>query len=677
MSRKSALQRAPRRTRRGSCARGQGLAILLLCTAAVPALPRAAVAQAPDSIRYVALTTDVNALGLAVTNYGFFGNNFNSRSPSFEYPLGSGLEHMARAGLWVGAIGLDDQGAFTGVSAAIVDNVQGSSGVSETEFTPAGNAIEQRSRIANNRFFSPLAVSDQDLDCAYSDNPARTPSGNQRERHRPLNILVKQQMLGFSLPAAQDFIVARFTIVNQGAPLRDLHVGLYAQLVSGDKNAYFNWPPSSSSGPGSWYYSTWAEYDTTRRLYKEHYCRQLPYPGGCNFGYAPAWAGVKLLRASPDGVGAKTVSFNWWSFSPGDTTRDEDVERYALMSNGLRMDPVGNCIPGGQSCSPIMVLSVGPWAQVDPGDSVMVDFAFVGGAEEADLLDHAEFAQFAAEIDYELPAPPPSPRVHVETGRNRVDVYWDDSPESVTDPTSLAPGGLDFEGYRVYLGRDRQQPTRVAQVDLAGGVHDTTGFNTGLDRVRLATPRVIDGIAYLYRMSVTNLLDGFNYYGAVTSYDLGDVQVESLESGLSQNKFLAVPNARAGEVARAVTVYPNPYRVEARWDQGRQVRDHYLWFANLPERCVLRIYTLSGDQVFETRFDGRAYTGAGTRGLYDPNRDLDTGAPALSGASYAWNLITTEGQAIASGLYLYAVEDLEGGAVSRGKFLIVKSDREN
>jgi hypothetical protein len=40
-------------------------------------------------------------------------------------------------------------------------------------------------------------------------------------------------------------------------------------------------------------------------------------------------------------------------------------------------------------------------------------------------------------------------------------------------------------------------------------------------------------------------------------------------------------------------------------------------------------------------------------------------------------MISANGQAIASGLYLYAVENLDGGAVSRGKFLIVKSDREN
>src|SRR5687768_832197 len=31
--------------------------------------------------------TNNNLVGLTTTNYGFFGNNFTSRSPSFEFPL--------------------------------------------------------------------------------------------------------------------------------------------------------------------------------------------------------------------------------------------------------------------------------------------------------------------------------------------------------------------------------------------------------------------------------------------------------------------------------------------------------------------------------------------------------------------------------------------------------------
>ena len=99
------------------------------------------------------------------------------------------------------------------------------------------------------------------------------------------------------------------------------------------------------------------------------------------------------------------------------------------------------------------------------------------------------------------------------------------------------------------------------------------------------------------------------------------------------------------------------------------MRDHYLWFASLPRRCTLRIYTLSGDQVFETHFDGDSYHGEGTRGLYDPRQDLDTGAAGALGASFAWNLITSQGQALATGLYIFSVENAENGHVSRGKFL--------
>ena len=40
-------------------------------------------------------------------------------------------------------------------------------------------------------------------------------------------------------------------------------------------------------------------------------------------------------------------------------------------------------------------------------------------------------------------------------------------------------------------------------------------------------------------------------------------------------------------------------------------------------------------------------------------------------------MITSEGQAAATGLYLFSVEDLDSGKVSRGKFLIVKTDRED
>jgi hypothetical protein len=622
-----------------------------------------------ETVRYVSRLANVNRVGLGVTNYGFFGNNFTSRSPSFEFPLGSGLEHMSRAGLWVGALALADTGGFVGVTTALVDAAQGGASASETEFAPLSDVVSERSRITNNRAYSPAAIADQDLIAEYGDATPKSASGNQNERHTPLHIRVRQTTLGFTLRSANAFVVARFTVINDGPTLSDVWLGMYAQLASGNKNLYSVWPPSAGSGPGSWYFKAHIEYDAARRLYAERYCLAPPYPGGCAAQGVPAWAGVQLLGSTPGTIADRRVNWRWWTFALGDVDRDEDGERYHLMSDSLVDDPNGCALLG--QCSPIQLLSVGPFPLLTHGDSLTFDVAFVGGEDRAALLRNADYAQFAHDLNYRLPSAPPSPLVFVEAGSQHADVWWDDSPESTVDPTSPAPGGRDFEGYRIYLGPDQQAPTQVLQFD----VRDATGFNTGLESALAPEPLVRDRVRYRYRRRIEGLKDGFRYWGAVTSYDTGDSAVASLESGLSQGKFMVIPTATASEHT-GVFVFPNPYRVEAVWDAGRPPRDKVIWFGGLPERCVIRAYTLAGDQVLSFDYDGRVYHTENVRGLWTPDHNPDTGAPAVSRAAFAWDLISDRGQAIASGLYLWAVEDRSDGSVQRGKLLVIKSDRE-
>ena len=636
----------------------------LALLALTPALPGHA-----QSVRYVARLANRNRVGLTVTNYGFFGNNFTSRTPSFEFPLGSGYEHMSRAGLWIGALALADTGAFTGVTTALVDAIQGGASADETEFSPLGDVVSERSRLPNSRVYSPAAISDQDLLCEYTDDVPKHSSGNQREAHQPLNIRVRQVTLGFTLKAADAFVVVRYIITNEGAPLLNAWLGMYAQFASGNKNSYSVWPPSAGSGPGSWYFKAHIEYDAARRLFSERYCAAPPYPDNCRASVVPPWAGLKLLGTSPDSVATKRVNWHWWTFQPGDTARDEDREKYRIMSETQIDDPSGCALLG--ACSPIQLLSVGPFARIEHGDSVSFDVAFVGGEDQPSLLQHADYAQFAHDVNYRLPSAPPSPRLVVEAGTQHADLWWDDSPEFAVDPTSPAPGGRDFEGYRVYIGLDQQEPTRLAQFDIP----DTTGFNTGLDSLIAPTPLIRDGIAYRYHYRVTGLKDGFRYWGAVTSYDTGDQSVESLESSIGQNKFMVIPTANKQEHP-GVVVFPNPYRVEAIWDAGKPPRDKVVWFAGLPARCTIRVYTLAGDQVLSREFDGATYHTENVRGVWTPDRNPDTGPPSLSGAAFAWDLITDRGQATASGLYIWTVEDHTGGPVQRGKLLVIRSDRE-
>jgi len=44
----------------------------------------------------------------------------------------------------------------------------------------------------------------------------------------------------------------------------------------------------------------------------------------------------------------------------------------------------------------------------------------------------------------------------------------------------------------------------------------------------------------------------------------------------------------------------------------------------------------------------------------------------FSGGEHAWDWVTTDDQALATGLYLYTVEDLQTGEIQKGKFAVIK-----
>ena len=585
-----------------------------------------------------------------------------------EYPVGTGYEHLVRGGLWVGALAADANGAFTGVTTAAKDGFTGDASASATEFSPEGDHIDVRSSLPNNRRYSPLAVSERDLRGDYDDFlPKR--ALNNREDHRPLGIQVHQENYSWSFADYRNMVFFHFAIRNTGAPLRNVYVGLYNELASGPKNNFSNWPPS-----GAWVSKKQIGWVDSLSLFTERYCQSVPIPDNCFYSITPEIVGYKLLGVRPGKLSDpdKQITMQSWNFSPGNVDRDEDTELYAIMSSGTKTSL--NPLPPDLSPrdgDPVELVSVGPFAQVNPGDTIQVDFVYLGGNTDAELDKRSHTAQRAYDLNYIVPVPPPSPRFKVVSRESAVDFYWDDSPELFEDPTS--PIKKDFEGYRLYAGSARDDLRLLAQYDLATPPHDTTGFNTGLDAIRLPAPVTIDGETFQYKYTLSNLRNGFKYFAAVTAYDLGTTEIESLESGRSQNEVMVVPAPQPGERNQGVVVFPNPYHVEALWDHGQNVRNHYLWFANLPSKCTIRIYTLAGDLVYETDFDGATYNGSNARGIYDPASDLP---PTLSGSSFGWDLVTRRGQAAASGLYLWSIEDRATGKRQLGKVLIVKSDRE-
>jgi len=92
-----------------------------------------------------------------------------------------------------------------------------------------------------------------------------------------------------------------------------------------------------------------------------------------------------------------------------------------------------------------------------------------------------------------------------------------------------------------------------------------------------------------------------------------------------------------------IRVVPDPYLVRASWETSRFERK--LQFVNLPDRCLIRVYTLGGDLVKKIEHTD----GTGTAD---------------------WNMLSEDRLGIAPGVYLYHVESDYGNHI--GRFAVIK-----
>jgi hypothetical protein len=155
---------------------------------------------------------------------------------------------------------------------------------------------------------------------------------------------------------------------------------------------------------------------------------------------------------------------------------------------------------------------------------------------------------------------------------------------------------------------------------------------------------------------------------AVTASDYGapKMGVPSLKSSPESNARATVTSTLSK--TDGVVVVPNPYRGDVDYaEMGWEVIDgkytyqeeyRKIAFLNIPEKCVIRIYTLAGDLVKVI--------------LHNGSSKWDT--PYWYGKNGAyWNLISDNNQAVVSGIYLFSVQDAEKKKDDFvGKFVIIK-----
>ncbi len=233
---------------------------------------------------------------------------------------------------------------------------------------------------------------------------------------------------------------------------------------------------------------------------------------------------------------------------------------------------------------------------------------------------------------FDVPDPPPSPDLSVTAGEKSVILEWSD----VSDEPDFDTGVNDFEGYRVYRALGKND-TGFVKIWECGGSSSN-----------LVTTKYID----------TSVQRGFAYYYYVTAYDDGSQNWErpgeSLESGkywnMMQRNQPVHPYLTEKPVASLdnVKVVPNPYH-DLSVEYNYPGEPNKLMFINIPPKCTIKIYTMTGDLV---------------KTLHHTNGSSEE----------PWNQVTEYNQLIYTGVYIYVIESDMGNKV--GKFVVVRTSTE-
>lgn len=344
---------------------------------------------------------DAGELLLHASNYGFIGDWGSAEGePSAEWPAGSGYEHLYAAGLWVGA----RVGGDTLVSAAvygieyrappddpvytIYESAEGAPGA-EPGFDDDsdGSIDEDRLDGIDNDLDGAIdedyaALSDEMFARAYFDTTDidDTPPGDP---HTPLGLEVYETSYAWSAAASEDFVRVRYEITNIGdETLQEVYLGLKADPDVGHGADASN---NFLDDRVAYLVKDVPEAPTQERVtLKMAYC--WDEPGGTD-GDWDGRVGFLVLDhpTDPEGIEAPSsigaLTYRSWYAGPEDP--DNDTLRYRYMSDPL-VSP-----PSAEPHDWRFLLSVGPFADLAPGETTFLEIAVVCGQGLRGLVENA------------------------------------------------------------------------------------------------------------------------------------------------------------------------------------------------------------------------------------------------------------------------------------------------
>ncbi|MCH8069833.1 MAG: hypothetical protein IID16_11290, partial [Candidatus Marinimicrobia bacterium] len=226
-----------------------------------------------------------------------------------------------------------------------------------------------------------------------------------------------------------------------------------------------------------------------------------------------------------------------------------------------------------------IVMTSGPF-KMAPGQSLEFVFADIIGVSELDVLTNARTAQRLFNAGFKASAPPDEPIVHGVAADRKITLYWDAFPSEFSiDPNT---GNNTFQGYRIYKSTDRGATWGNPITDGRGNVvffkpqviYDLQDDISGL--FAYGSPEVYydlggnSGLQYSY--TDENVMNGVEYWYAVSAYDSQDGIVPPLENAPKKSRIDALTSGNN-------TVILIPQARQTGWEDGMIELQHLEGFS--------------------------------------------------------------------------------------------------
>lgn len=702
-------------------------------TIAFIALSLAGSAQSFEEKNTTVSNVKVAVTNVGTFGNAFRGYRDGSSTTSCEYPAGSGVEHLFESGIWIGGIRNGQELVSTAAVDATQGYITGGSGF-EFSAVPGTQLTERSTFKDSPFFTPQAVSHQDYVATFSDRFVIVPNTNIQIQNHTPMFVDVELRTYNFNFAFSDFVVFVDMDIVNRGDAngsenlIDSLHIGLWANTVVRNLNV----TPAGSGGAAFYDKGGNGYIDSLQMAFCYDHSGDVGFTNSY-IGQKFLGASDKFGFHHPDVDSTFNDNYNAWIFNnPGTGTFQApqgEAQRYDKLTRGLDDETCWTkdsaCGAGGTFQQQLNtagnrsdLVSVGPFRDFRKGDTIKISFAFIlapklddgnpytdntigqqaqfrANARRAQTAFNGEDVNFNGRLDegedadqngvitrFILPSPPDIPTTKIVAEDNKVTMYWSNNAEASIDPISQTK---DFEGYRVFLtklGFDvsgvpnlLRDLKPIAEYDVVG---NQIANEIGLEDITLDEPIQFEGdtTRYYYKYEINNLLNGWQYAVGVSAFDTGDKEqnLESLESSLLANNFRVFPGKKENDDMdeNEPYAYPNPYYFGASWEgqSNFQEQSRKLIFANLPQKCMIRIFTPAGDLIDEIYHD-QNYKGEDIRWFQTFGSD-DTDKNVFSGGEHAWDLLSNFTQIISRGVYLFAVEDLETGEVKKGKFTIIK-----